>query len=72
VLTGETKGVEVHHVYPAHLFPERELDPTNLRTVTRHTHFLFGHGRDWKAFNENFDADIAKARQMIQARKYTR
>lgn len=69
---GGTIGLNVHHKRPYHLFPSLELDPDNLITLCRPNdcHFLFGHGRDWKAFNLNVDSDVAHARKMIEDRRY--
>lgn len=64
--------VDVHHRKPVHLYPELELDPDNLITLCRINgcHFLFGHGRDWKAYNDRVDLDVQHARAMIARRKY--
>lgn len=46
--------VEVHHVKPFHLFPELELDETNLITLCRsgnNCHLLIGHGDDFNYYN---------------------
>ena len=48
--------LEVHHLLPFHLFPERELDPANLMTLCTdgpggmNCHLVFGHGGDWKKY----------------------
>jgi len=41
---GATEHVEVHHVLPFHIFPDRELDPDNLITLCRAPHDC--HGRE--------------------------
>jgi 5-methylcytosine-specific restriction endonuclease McrA len=51
------KGLEVHHELPFHIAPALELDPTNLITLCRDHHFLFGHLLDWKSFNETVKLD---------------
>lgn len=52
---GSTKDLTVHHIQPFHLYPELELEPTNLITLcegkTVNCHFLFGHFCNWKKFN---------------------
>lgn len=48
-----TKKLEVHHIYPWHLFPEKRYDKTNLITLCNHCHFYFGHFGNWKNYNEN-------------------
>jgi 5-methylcytosine-specific restriction endonuclease McrA len=45
------KKLEVHHVLPFHLNPERELDVTNLIVLCRRCHQFLGHLDDWKAYN---------------------
>lgn len=42
--------LEVHHILPFHLFPEFELTFKNLLTLCRTCHYLWGHGKDWKAY----------------------
>ena len=58
-VTGITESLEVHHVLPFYLFPELELDPSNLMTVTRkfNIHYLIGHLLNWKSFNVLARAD---------------
>lgn len=53
---GNTKGVEVHHIVPFHLNPEKELDPTNLITLCRkakciNCHLCVGHCGSFKSYN---------------------
>ncbi len=69
---GTTIGVEVHHKIPVHIDPYKELDPLNLITLCQRNgcHYLFGHGRDWRAFNPKVVLDVAHARRMISGRKY--
>ena len=71
---GGKSGLNAHHKKPFNDYPELELEPDNLITLcnTRRCHILFGHGNDFRAWNPNCDADVAKARQMIAARKYDR
>lgn len=51
---GCLKGVVPHHVRPFHLFPEFELDPTNLislcETTTWNCHLRIGHGGNFKNY----------------------
>lgn len=49
---GRNKKLEVHHIEPVHLNPDRELDPTNLITLCDNPcHFVFGHLMDYKSWN---------------------
>ncbi len=48
---GRARHLEVHHVLPFHLHPRQELEPSNLITLCRRCHLLFGHWDDWQSFN---------------------
>lgn len=57
-----TKGtllnpINIHHLVPFHKDPTKELDPTNLRTLCRAHHFLFGHLMKWASWNVDLDVD---------------
>lgn len=56
---GEADGLEVHHRKPVHLFPELELEPSNLITLCekRGCHFRIGHSFDWRAYNPSVQED---------------
>jgi 5-methylcytosine-specific restriction endonuclease McrA len=58
---GGKKELEVHHIVPVHLSPERELDPTNLITLceARECHHAFGHMYDWRFGNPKVVEDAA-------------
>ena len=56
-------NLNVHHKKPFHLFPELELDPTNLITLCmdgdKDCHIKLGHGGNFKAYNPNVVEDVA-------------
>lgn len=56
---GGTKGLEVHHCLPVHLFPESELDSRNLITLCGKNgcHLRFGHLYSYKSFNSEIKED---------------
>ncbi len=55
---GRKDGLEVHHIVPYHIDPDKELDPDNLITLCgKYCHFIFGHLMDWKSWNENVVRD---------------
>jgi 5-methylcytosine-specific restriction enzyme A len=54
---GSKKDLNCHHKLPFHINPALELDPTNLITLCRDHHFLFGHFLNWKSFNKDVEAD---------------
>ena len=56
---GTRKKLEVHHVRPVHVAPALELDWTNLMTLCRTCHLVFGHTYLWAAWNPSAVADAA-------------
>jgi 5-methylcytosine-specific restriction protein A len=69
---GSRKNLEVHHKRPFHLFPKRELDPTNLITLCEGKgggcHLHFGHLFCFSSFNPKIDEDAAEWAVKIRAR----
>lgn len=45
------QNLDVHHIEPFHLAPEKELDKKNLIVLCSKCHFLIGHLCNWKSFN---------------------
>ncbi len=69
---GREEGLEVHHIVPYHIAPEKELDPTNLITLCgKYCHFVFGHFMDWKSWNENVIQDCEDYREAKAHRSYS-
>jgi len=58
------RGLQVHHIKPFHLYPELELDPSNLITLCeirgRDHHLLIGHLDDWESYNPQVRADVKR------------
>lgn len=54
VCCGRPKRLDVHHLQPYHLFPDRELDPKNLITLCGDgwpgCHLMLGHSGDWSEY----------------------
>jgi 5-methylcytosine-specific restriction protein A len=75
---GSTKNLEVHHVLPVHLFPEKELDPNNLITLCEskkygvNCHLFFGHLGDYKKYNPNVRKDAAGWNRKLKQKFYER
>ncbi len=69
---GGTKNLNVHHIEPFHINPERELDPTNLITLCEdgvggtNCHLLVGHGGNWKHVNPNVKESSQYLYEMIE------
>jgi hypothetical protein len=68
-----TEHLNVHHVRPFHLFPELELEQSNLITLCErpphNCHFLFGHLWSWAAWNPRVREDAAEWRNKVKHRK---
>ena len=62
---GTDKKLNVHHKKPYHLYPDLELEPTNLITLCMENkcHILLGHGDDFKDYNPNVEEDVKKVRE---------
>jgi 5-methylcytosine-specific restriction protein A len=64
---GRDKKLEVHHIKPVHLFPELELDPSNLLTLCADPcHIVFGHFMDFKSWNKDVVIDTNEYLQKIK------
>lgn len=74
VACGGKELLQVHHIEPYHLYPEKELWPSNLITLCQHParlcHFLFGHLYDWAAWNPDVKEYAANHLKLVQTRKY--
>lgn len=51
------KKLEVHHIEPFDLKPELELEPSNLITLCRKCHLIFGHFGNYRTYNPNVVSD---------------
>lgn len=65
---GTSKDLEVHHKKPFHLFPELELEPSNLVTLCTHDHLAWGHLGNYSSYNPDIDQDIEWWRRKIANR----
>lgn len=71
IICGRSKKLEVHHIKPVHLFPELELERTNLVTLCADPcHFVFGHLFDFKSWNKDLIDDSEKYSSKIKFRPY--
>lgn len=66
LVCGSKVDCQVHHKYPFHLYPDREMDPKYWRTLCRVHHLLVGHGMNWANFNPHVDEDIEYLNKMIE------
>lgn len=61
-----------HHRKPFHLFPELELEPSNIAIVCENgpghmnCHLIIGHTGSFQQWNPNFDADAEYVGAMLK------
>ena len=68
---GRICKLEVHHIEPVHLNPNRELDPSNLITLCDDPcHLLFGHLMNYRSWNPDVLSDCEYFHNKIQNRPY--
>lgn len=70
---GGKEKLNVHHIIPFHIDPNRELDDTNLITLCENganCHLMFGHLKDWKAYNPHVRVMAESMLQLIKNRPY--
>lgn len=69
---GRYDDIEVHHVVPVHLNPDKELDENNLISLCgKYCHFTIGHLMDWKSWNNNVREDAETYLQKVKNRPYS-
>jgi hypothetical protein len=56
---GQRDQLEVHHIIPYHIQPDRELDPANLMTLCQDCHLTWGHLRNWSSWNVMVEKDVS-------------
>lgn len=67
---GSSKKLQVHHIEPFHVNPDRELDPTNLITLCSNCHLVFGHLMDYTSWNKDVENDTKVYYLKVQNRPY--
>lgn len=66
VLCGGAKKVEVHHIIPFSIDPDKELEPNNLITLCKaknkgvNCHLFFGHLGNYKRYNPDVIKDTGE------------
>ncbi len=72
-ICGSHSDLQVHHIKPFKLWPEKELDPENLITVCRSKrmgfdcHLAVAHGGNFRYYNPYILEDIATIRDILKA-----
>lgn len=68
---GSKKDLEVHHIEPFSINPDRELDPSNLITLcSKYCHFSIGHLMDYNSWNINVIEDARVYLDKVTNRPY--
>lgn len=68
---GSTQNLEVHHIEPFHINPDRELDPNNLITLCgKNCHLVFGHLMDYSSWNNRVVEDSEVYFTKVKNRPY--
>jgi hypothetical protein len=68
---GRKDDLEVHHIVPFSINPEKELDANNLITLcSKSCHLTFGHLMDYKSWNKDVVSDCADYLSKIKKRPY--
>jgi hypothetical protein len=65
VACGSRNNLQVHHRKPFHLFPDLELDETNLIVGCAVCHFVLYHANDWENYVEDVDGVAFAHRIMV-------
>lgn len=68
---GRNDDIEVHHIIPVHINPDKELDENNLISLcSKYCHLTIGHLMDWKSWNINVKKDAEIYYNKIKNRPY--
>jgi len=66
---GERRHVELHHIIPRHIAPDKIFDESNLIPLCRACHFRLGHLCDWDSYNPHVVEDARAFFSLIQKRR---
>ena len=66
---GERRRVELHHIIPRHIAPDRIFDESNLIPLCRCCHFRLGHLCDWDTYNPHVVEDAKNMLKLIRSRR---
>ena len=61
--------LQVHHIEPFCVAPDKELEYSNLITLCSRCHLFMGHCGNWRNYNGNLNYWIGMVRHMLQSRK---
>ena len=66
---GEKKNVELHHIIPRHIAPDKIFDESNLIPLCRHDHLVFGHLGNFEWWNPHIREDAEMLYNLLQKRR---
>jgi 5-methylcytosine-specific restriction endonuclease McrA len=66
---GTKEDLNVHHILSFHTHPELELEDSNLITLCRHDHWVWGHLLDWKADDPDIRQHIEVFKERVRHAK---
>lgn len=69
---GGRDGCKPHHIKPFHVYPELELERSNVIVLCDQCHLMLGHLGDWPAWNPRVREDAARHLAEVQHRPYTK
>ena len=67
-ICGEKKKIELHHIIPRHIAPERIFDENNLIPLCHSCHFRWGHLNNWLLYNPKIVIDAENLYKIHQLR----
>ncbi|MEI7509758.1 MAG: HNH endonuclease signature motif containing protein [Flavobacterium sp.] len=67
---GSGKKLQVHHIEPFHVNPDKELDTSNMIVLCVNCHFVFGHLMDYSSWNIDVAADSTVYLDKVKKRPY--
>lgn len=68
-ICGERKNVELHHIIPRHVAPDKIFDEDNLIPLCRACHFRWGHLCNWDDYNPHVREDAKMLSALISKRR---
>jgi len=62
--------IYIHHIFPFHIWPGRELDQNNLIALCAWCHLTLGHLRNWRSWNEKVKEQASLLLKQIKERPF--
>lgn len=68
-ICGTRRRVELHHIVPRHIAPDRIFDESNVIALCRSCHLRWGHLGDWDMWNPYIVDDAYRLSGLMRDRK---